>query len=201
MYSVRIIPTQRCTWKFSRRGHELLRPMEVTLEEAHFAPLVAREELLGMHGPGRGAALHGVLLRWSESSRPAETVSLPALSGRFGPFRSSLYCDGPTGGDLDGAHLFALRILDVRFGAIQLDCVRHADEVNIVHGNREGERQLVPDCETFSVSGSALLFWPFTSWLSRRHVPISGSGAAKAAEATRTTAAERSSNRFTSSSS
>ncbi len=129
-----------------------------------------------------------------------ETVSLPELSGRFGPFKRACIGMG-RGGHLYRAHLFALRILHVRFAAIQLDGVGHADEIDVVNGNGERECQLIAGLRDLQRERFGIAFLAVHFLASRRQVPISGSGAAKAAEVTITTAAERSSDRFTSSSS
>ena len=42
IYRVSTMPTQRCTWKFNRRTAELLRPVEIALEEAQIVPLRSR---------------------------------------------------------------------------------------------------------------------------------------------------------------
>src|ERR1700722_19928887 len=67
----------------------------------------------------------------------------------------------------------------------------------LLTGTEKANASLSPDSETFNVSGSALLFWPFTSWLSRRQVPISGSGAPYTAAGKKIAANKRTSVCFT----
>ena len=139
-----MIPTQRCTWKFSRRKENLLGPVKIALEEANPPRTASSARKAAWNAwtgrPGPPCTVSVSLVRVLPSG---ETVSLPELSGRFGPFKIEFVLRWAARAHLDGADLFASCVLDVGFAAIQLGRVSHADEVDVVDGHGESERQLI----------------------------------------------------------